>query len=64
MLLDVCYLFAGERRRRGKADRRSTELSKVIRNTLEQTICVELLPRSQIDICVQVGLLCNMFIVV
>uniref|UniRef100_A0A383VD35 Uncharacterized protein n=1 Tax=Tetradesmus obliquus TaxID=3088 RepID=A0A383VD35_TETOB len=44
----------GERRRRGKADRRSTELSKVIRNTLEQTICVELLPRSQIDICVQV----------
>jgi hypothetical protein len=28
----------------------------VIRNTLEQTICVELLPRSQIDICVQVGL--------
>jgi hypothetical protein len=35
-------------------DRRSTELSKVIRNTLEQTICVELLPRSQIDVCVQV----------
>jgi ribonuclease PH len=57
----VCViLFAGERRRRGKADRRSTELSKVIRNTLEQTICVELLPRSQIDICVQVSILCNM----
>eukprot|EP00879_Flechtneria_rotunda_P003558 GHRR01003792.1.p1 GENE.GHRR01003792.1~~GHRR01003792.1.p1 ORF type:complete len:250 (+),score=66.73 GHRR01003792.1:129-878(+) len=44
----------GERRRRGKTDRRSTELSKVIRNTLEQTICLELLPRSQIDVCVQV----------
>ncbi|KAF8057927.1 Serine/threonine-protein phosphatase PP1 isozyme 1 [Scenedesmus sp. PABB004] len=44
----------GERRRRGKMDRRSTELSKVIRNTLEQTICLELLPRSQIDVCVQV----------
>jgi exosome complex component RRP41 len=35
-------------------DRRSTELSKVIRNTLEQTICLELMPRSQIDVCVQV----------
>lgn len=44
----------GERRRRGKMDRRSTELSKVIRNTLEQTICLELMPRSQIDVCVQV----------
>jgi len=35
-------------------DRRSTELSKVIRNTLEQTVCLELLPRSQIDVYVQV----------
>lgn len=26
----------------------------VIRNTLEQTICLELLPRSQIDVCLQV----------
>jgi ribonuclease PH len=37
-------------------DRRSTELSKVIRNTLEQTVCLELLPRSQIDVYVQVRL--------
>lgn len=37
-------------------DRRSTELSKVIRNTLEQTVCLELLPRSQIDVYVQVGM--------
>lgn len=51
----VSLVHAGERRRRGKMDRRSTELSKVIRNTLEQTICLELLPRSQIDICVQVS---------
>jgi ribonuclease PH len=36
-------------------DRRSTELSKVIRNTLEQTVCLELLPRSQVDVYVQVG---------
>jgi hypothetical protein len=35
-------------------DRRSTELSKVIRNTLEQTVALELLPRSQIDVYVQV----------
>ncbi|GFR47028.1 hypothetical protein Agub_g8713 [Astrephomene gubernaculifera] len=44
----------GERRRRGKGDRRSTELSLVIRNTLEQAIMTELLPRSQIDVYVQV----------
>lgn len=44
----------GERRRRGKADRRSTELSMVIRNTLEQAILLDLLPRSQIDVYVQV----------
>lgn len=45
---------AGERRRRGKSDRRATEITKAIRNTLEQTIMTELLPRSQIDIYVQV----------
>lgn len=44
----------GERRKRGKTDRRSTELSMVIRNTLEQTIMLELLPRTQIDVYVQV----------
>lgn len=44
----------GERRRRGKGDRRSTELSRVIRNTLEQAVMVELMPRSQIDVYVQV----------
>jgi exosome complex component RRP41 len=45
---------AGERRKRGKTDRRSTELSMVIRNTLEQTIMLEVLPRTQIDVYVQV----------
>lgn len=52
-----CVLTAaGERRRRGKADRRATEITMAIRNTLEQTILTELLPRSQIDIYVQVSL--------
>lgn len=44
----------GERRRRGKTDRRSTELSLVIRNTLEQTVLLEEYARSQIDVYVQV----------
>ena len=47
-------LPAGERRKQGRADRRSTEISAVIRNTLEQTIITELLPNSQIDVHVQV----------
>ena len=47
-------LLAGERRRRGKTDRRSTELSTIIRNCLEQTILLELMPSSQIDVYVQV----------
>lgn len=45
---------AGERRKRGKGDRRSQEISLVIRNTLEQTVMLELLPRSQLDVYLQV----------
>lgn len=41
-------------RRRGKGDRRSAELSLVIRAALEQTIALEEYARSQIDVCVQV----------
>ncbi|MEW5310182.1 MAG: hypothetical protein WDW38_002003 [Sanguina aurantia] len=44
----------GERRTRGKKDRRTTELTAVIRNTLEQAIMLEMLPGSQIDIYLQV----------
>ncbi|KAJ7533228.1 hypothetical protein O6H91_13G038500 [Diphasiastrum complanatum] len=44
----------GERRKRGKGDRRSTEISLVIRQTMESAILTHLLPRSQIDIFVQV----------
>lgn len=44
----------GERRRRGKGDRRATEISMVVKNTLEQTIMLELMPRTQIDVYIQV----------
>eukprot|EP00899_Mesostigma_viride_P013707 jgi/Mesvir1/22337/Mv19738-RA.1 len=44
----------GERRTRGKSDRRSMELSMVIRQTMEAAIITELMPRSQIDIFVHV----------
>ena len=50
---DHCGVL-GERRRRGKQDRRSTEISMLIRRVLEDTILVELMPRSQIDVYVQV----------
>ncbi|KAG2554749.1 hypothetical protein PVAP13_9KG590000 [Panicum virgatum] len=44
----------GDRRRKPKGDRRSTEISLVIRQTMEASILTELMPRSQIDIFVQV----------
>ena len=45
----------GERRRRGKADRRAAEITAVIRSALEQTVLLELMPGSQIDVFLQVG---------
>nr|CAD1823730.1 unnamed protein product [Ananas comosus var. bracteatus] len=44
----------GDRTRRQKGDRRSTEISLVIRQTMEASILTHLMPRSQIDIFVQV----------
>lgn len=44
----------GERKRKVKSDRRTTEISAVLRNALEQTIMVDLMPRSQVDIFIQV----------
>uniref|UniRef100_A0A7N0RCP5 Exosome complex component RRP41 homolog n=1 Tax=Kalanchoe fedtschenkoi TaxID=63787 RepID=A0A7N0RCP5_KALFE len=44
----------GDRMRRPKGDRRSTEISLVIRQTMEACILTHLMPRSQIDIFVQV----------
>ncbi|XP_010413376.1 PREDICTED: exosome complex component RRP41 homolog [Camelina sativa] len=46
--------FSTGDRRRQKFDRRSTELSLVIRQTMEACILTELLPHSQIDIFLQV----------
>ncbi|EPS74102.1 hypothetical protein M569_00653 [Genlisea aurea] len=44
----------GDRMRKPKGDRRSTEISLVIRQTMEASILTHLMPRSQIDIFVQV----------
>ncbi|XP_052725380.1 exosome complex component RRP41 homolog isoform X2 [Vigna angularis] len=44
----------GDRMRKSKGERRSTEISLVIRQTMEASILTHLLPRSQIDIYVQV----------
>ncbi|MED6220659.1 Exosome complex component rrp41 [Stylosanthes scabra] len=44
----------GDRKRKPKGDRRSTEISLVIRQTMEACIMTHLMPRSQIDIYVQV----------
>ncbi|KAJ7319506.1 Exosome complex component RRP41 [Desmophyllum pertusum] len=43
----------GERKKRPKGDRRSTETSMLIRRTFEAAILTQLYPRSQIDIYVQ-----------
>uniref|UniRef100_A0A7R9VK90 Uncharacterized protein n=1 Tax=Chlamydomonas euryale TaxID=1486919 RepID=A0A7R9VK90_9CHLO len=50
----MAVFSTGDRRRRGKGDRRSAEISLMIRSTLEQIVMTELLPRSQIDVYVQV----------
>nr|DAD27474.1 TPA_asm: hypothetical protein HUJ06_028942 [Nelumbo nucifera] len=44
----------GDRMRKPKGDRRSMEISLVIRQTMEACILTHLMPRSQIDIFVQV----------
>ncbi|XP_026390437.1 exosome complex component RRP41 homolog [Papaver somniferum] len=44
----------GDRMRKPKGDGRSTEISLVIRQTLEACIMTHLMPRSQIDVFVQV----------
>jgi len=44
----------GDRRKRSKTDRMAKETSLVLQQTIESAILVELLPRTQIDIYVQV----------
>ena len=46
----------GERKKRPRGDRRSTETSMLIRRTFEAAILTQLYPRSQIDIYVQVNI--------
>jgi len=40
----------GERRPRGKGDRRSMEISQLLQKTLESVVLVEKFPRTQIDV--------------
>lgn len=44
----------GERRRRTKGDRKSVELSLVIKQALDAAVLTELMPRSQLDVNIQV----------
>lgn len=51
----ICRFTTGSRRqRRGRGDRKSAEMASTIRSAMEQTILLELFPRAQIDISVQV----------
>ncbi len=51
----MARLAAGARRqKKGRADRRTTELASTVRNALEETILVDLFPRAQIDVAIQV----------
>ena len=45
----------GERKKRPKGDRKSTETSMLIRRTFDAAILTQMYPRSQIDIYVQVS---------
>lgn len=55
MHLMRCPPCAGSRhKRRGRGSRRNAELAAAIRGALEQTALLELFPRAQIDVAVQV----------
>ncbi len=45
---------AGQQRRRKGRSRKSAELAALVRGALEQTVLLELLPRAQIEVCIQV----------
>ena len=50
----MAVFSTGERKRRPRGDRKSMEMSQHLKQTFEATIKVELYPRSQIDIFVEV----------
>ncbi|ESK98268.1 exosome component 4 [Moniliophthora roreri MCA 2997] len=52
--LSIASFSAGERRRRGRGDKRILELTQTLKSTFEPVIQTSLYPRSQIDIYVQV----------
>ncbi|KAJ8072600.1 Exosome non-catalytic core component [Marasmius tenuissimus] len=52
--LSIAPFSAGERRRRGKGDKRILELTQTLKSTFEPVIQTSLYPRAQIDIYVQV----------
>lgn len=51
---NMANFSTGDRKRKPKGDRRSVEISLVIRQTMEACIMTDQMPRSQIDIFVQV----------
>ena len=52
--VNVAAFSSGERRRRGRADRRTLELAATLRSTFEPVIQTHLYPRSEINVYVQV----------
>jgi len=52
--VSVAAFSSGERRRRGRADRRNLELVATIKSTFEPVIQTHLYPRSEINVYVQV----------
>merc|ERR1712083_792935 len=50
----MAVFSTGERKRRPRGDRKSMEMSQHLKQTIEATIRVDLFPRSQIDIFVEV----------
>ncbi|KZT29917.1 hypothetical protein NEOLEDRAFT_1153761 [Neolentinus lepideus HHB14362 ss-1] len=52
--VNVAPFSAGERRRRGRGDKRILEFGSIIKSTFEPVIQTSLYPRSQIDIYVQI----------
>ena len=52
--LAMAAFSTGERRRRGKSDRRTNETVGLIQTAVEQTVLRELMPRSQVDVTIQV----------
>ncbi|EIE24670.1 ribosomal protein S5 domain 2-like protein [Coccomyxa subellipsoidea C-169] len=51
---EAAFSTGNRRQRRGRGDRKTTELASTIRSALEHTILLDLFPRAQIGVSVQV----------